>query len=264
MNVLQPVTIPIFLRSLSSTLSQRFPITAAGDPYVSGTDYPILHSVISLFTMPIPSSHCVPAPLEHISLRDKYLPYLLSTHVAPLQTLQALLPLLHADAQRTRSQQSIILCLPAADARVGLPFCSVGAMTAAATVRAAEVLRRELSIAQGMSTIRVVAVDVGAVGEIDNHYQRTSPRMDDWTSSEKETYGAAFSALSETINMRTPEDVSRFVDSLVGVVSAGTQTSGAGVTMYGMGVGLAYEKVKDWMRGNRFAVGAGGELSFWK
>ncbi|KAL4067736.1 hypothetical protein J3A83DRAFT_4254042 [Scleroderma citrinum] len=257
----EPGTIPIFLRSLASTLSRRFPISAAGDPYVTGPYHPLLRSVISLLTMPVPSIHCTPAPLEQISLRGTYLPHLLSTHVAPLQTLQALLPLLRADAQRTRSPKSIIICLPAADARVGLPFSGVTTMSAAATLRAADVLRRELSAAHGTGGIRVVTVDVGAVGQIVS--QPTGPpSMDEWTLSEKATYGAAFCALSETGRTRTPEDVSKFVDNLVGVVSAGTKTDGAGKAIYSVGVGLVFEKVKDWARGNRFSIGAGGTYTF--
>lgn len=252
----EPTTIPIFLRSLGSTLSRRFPISAAGDPYLPNPSHPLLHSVISFLTMPAPSTGCAPGPLEQVSLHDTYLPYLLATHVAPLQTLQALLPLLRADAQRTRACRSIIICLPAADARIGLPFASVHAMSAAANVRAADVLRREISAAQGMGRIRVVTVDVGAVGQAFDDIT-VPPTIDDWTPSEKATYGAALYALSETAKRRTPEDVSKFVDSIIGVVSSGTKTTGAGKAVYGIGVGLAYEKVKDWIRGNRFSIGAG-------
>lgn len=211
--------------------------------------------------MPTASIHCAPAPLEQISLRSTYLPHLLSTHIAPLQTLQALLPLLRADAQRTRGRKSIILCLSAADARVGLPFGGVSAMSAAATLKAADVLRRETAAAEGMGSIRIVTVDVGAVGQPLGGFT-IAATMDDWTPSERATYGAAFGALGETLgNARAPEDVSVFVDSLVGVVSAGTKTAGAGRRVFGIGLGLAYEKVKDWMRGDRFSVGAGGKLS---
>ncbi|KAH7889594.1 hypothetical protein F5I97DRAFT_555761 [Phlebopus sp. FC_14] len=253
----EPGTIPIFLRSLASTLSRRFPITAAGDPYAPTPYHPLLHSIISLLTMPTTSMHCAPAPLEQVSLRSTYLPHLLSTHIAPLQTLQALLPLLRADAQRALGRKSVILCLPAADARVGLPFGGVSAMSAAATLRAADVLRREAAVAQGMNTIRIVTVDVGAVGPLIGEVA-SSTTMDDWTPSEKATYGTAFSALGETLrSLRTPEDDSVFVDSVIGVVSSGTKTSGAGKAVFGIGLGLAYEKIKDWMRGDRFSVGAG-------
>ncbi|KAF8447844.1 hypothetical protein L210DRAFT_3619274 [Boletus edulis BED1] len=252
----EPGTIPIFLRSLASTLSRRFPITAAGDPYAPTPYHPMVHSVISLLTMPTASVHCAPAPFEQISLRSTYLPHLLSTHVAPLQVIQALLPLLRADASRARGHKSIILCLPAADARVGLPFGSVNAMSAAATLRAADVLRREIAAAQGMSAIRIVTVDVGAVGSSTGDLSETV-NMDDWTPSEKATYGAALSALRETRGSRVPADVSTFVDSLVSVASGGTKARYSGKFVFGIGFGLVYEQFKDWVRGDRFSIGAG-------
>lgn len=255
----EPGTIPIFLRSLASTLSRRFPITAAGDPYAATPYHPLLHSIISLLTLPIPSIHTAPTPIEQLSLRSTYLPHLLSTHFAPLQALQALLPLLRADAQRARGSKSIIVCLPAADARVGLPFGGVSAMSAAATLRALDVLRREVAVGQGMNSIRIVAVDVGVVGETAVSGLANSHAMDDWTPSEKATYGQAFTALRETSmgQSRRPEDISVLVNNIVGVVSAGTKTKMASKTICGICVGVGYEKIRDWIRGDRFAVGAG-------
>lgn len=208
--------------------------------------------------MPSPSVHCAPAPFEQISLRSTYLPHLLSTHIAPLQIIQALLPLLRTDASRARGQKSIILCLPAADARVGLPFGSVSAMSAAATLRAADVLRREIAAAHGMNEIRIVTVDVGEVGSSTSG-PGVQVNMDDWTPSEKATYGAAFSTLRETRGSRVPVDVPTFVDSLVAVASAGTKARCSGKFVFGIGLGLIYEKVKVWIRGDRFSIGAGGK-----
>ncbi|KAG0705121.1 hypothetical protein DFH29DRAFT_848266 [Suillus ampliporus] len=255
----EPGTIPIFLRSLASTLSRRFPITAAGDPYAATPYHPLLHSIISLLTLPIPSIHTAPTPIEQLSLRSTYLPHLLSTHFAPLQALQALLPLLRADAQRARDCKSIIVCLPAADARVGLPFGGVSAMSAAATLRALDVLRREVAVAQGMNSIRIVAVDVGVVGETPVSDLANPRAMVDWTPSEKSTYGPAFTALGETSmgQSRRPEDISVLINSIVGVVSAGTKTTTASKTICGIRIGVVYERIKDWIRGDRFAVGAG-------
>lgn len=255
----EPGTIPIFLRSLASTLSRRFPITAAGDPYAATPYHPLLHSIISLLTLPIPSIHTAPIPIEQLSLRSTYLPHLLSTHFAPLQALQALLPLLRADAKRGCGRKSIIVCLPAADARVGLPFGGVSAMSAAATLRALDVLRREVAVGQGMNSIRIVAVDVGVVGETSVSALANSPAMDDWTPSEKATYGQAFAALGETSmgRSRRPEDISVLINNIVGVISAGTKTKMANQTIWGIRVGVGYEKIRDWIRGDRFAVGAG-------
>lgn len=217
----------------------------------------MVHSVISLLTMPTASVHCAPAPFEQISLRSTYLPHHLSTHVAPLQTIQALLPLLRTDASRARSHKSIILCLPAADARVGLPFGSVTAMSAASTLRAADVLRREIATAEGMNAIRIVTVDVGAVGSSTSDLgDRVT--MDDWTPSEKATYGTAFSTLRETRGSRVPVDVPTFVDSLVGVVSGGTKARYSEKFVFGVSFGLLYEQARNWIRGDRFSIGAGG------
>ena len=129
---------------------------------------PYIHAIISLLSLsaPVPG---LDAPLEHISLQHTYLPYLTATQITPLQVIQALLPLLRTGSARSRDKgkKSIIICLPATDARVGLPFASVQAMSAAGTIRAAEVLRREIRVAattehsESMKNINVVVVDVG-------------------------------------------------------------------------------------------------------
>ncbi|EPQ57977.1 hypothetical protein GLOTRDRAFT_136789 [Gloeophyllum trabeum ATCC 11539] len=270
---LEPDTLTFFLRSLMSTLSRRFPITLAGDPYASPLTGPYIHSVVCLLTLPSPNSQPVPAPLEHISLRDSYLSYLTATHITPLQVIQALLPMLRSNPARSRDslanhkeRKSIIVCLPAMDARVGLPFASEQAMSAAATLRGVEVLRREIRIAalsdptESMKNIKVVAVDIGAVA---------SPRrrgsvpmrdiidsMDDWTPSEKHTYGSAFLSAVEEGHYRgvrrKPTDVAQFVDSIVTVITGGRNS---GTTFLGFEIGL--DKIRNWIRGERFAVGAG-------
>jgi len=129
-------------------------------------------------------------------------------------------------------------------------------MSAAATLRAADVLRREIAAAQGMSAIRIVTVDVGAVGSSTGDLSATVD-MDDWTPSEKATYGAALGALRETRGPRVPVDASTFVDSLVSVASGGTKARYSGNFVFGIGFGLAYEQFKDWVRGDRFSIGAG-------
>jgi len=82
------------------------------------------------------------------------------------------MPLLRTSPARARDsfsnkqgRQTIIVCVPAADARVGLPFSSAQAMSAAAIVRGVEVLRKEISAAaltdttESMKNIKVVVVD---------------------------------------------------------------------------------------------------------
>jgi len=286
----QPGTIPVFLRSLTSSLSRRFPITAAGDPFASPSSHPYIHSVISLLTL---SALTIHAPLEHLSLRNTYLPYLDATHLVPLQVIQALLPLLRTGPARShdKGKKTIIICLPATDARVGLPFAAAQAMSAAATLRGVEVLRREVNVAaltdksESMRNIKVVVVDVGAfnVGTPSNYVppHNVYKAMEHWSASEKLTYGPAFfSSISHEAEStprsywtaflsifkggsqygvpRKPTDIVVFVDTLVGVVGDGRK----GASLFGLGLGIG--RIRKWIRGERFSVGAGGELKLLK
>ncbi|KAF8965227.1 hypothetical protein BDZ97DRAFT_1699675 [Flammula alnicola] len=276
----EPATIPIFLRSLSATLSRKFPIKSVGDPFASPSSMPYIHSIISLLTLSAPVAG-VNAPLEHISLRDTYLPYLTATQITPLQVIQALLPLLRTGSARSRDtgKKSIVICLPATNARVGLPFASVQAMSAAGTLRAAEVLRREIRIAamtersDSMQNINVVVVDVGTF-DIGSSFSSEGiyKSMEDWSASEKVIYGPAFvSVMHEkplpasrwervksafkschTYGMpRKPTDLSVLADNLVGVVSGGRY----GPSLFGIGLGIG--RIRHWLRGERFSIGAG-------
>ncbi len=280
---IQPATIIPFLRSLSATLSRKFPFKSAGDPYVSPSSIPYIHSVISLLSLS-PAIPNVFAPLEHVSLRDTYLPYLTATQITPLQVIQALLPLLRTGSARSRDvgKKSIIVCLPATDARVGLPFSSVQAMSAAGTLRGIEVLRREINISaltektDSMQNIKVVVVDVGtfniepAVKSVFSEGIYKS--MEDWTASEKLVYGPAFVAvmheepssnggLQERVKSvfstrhkygvhRKPTNLSVLANSLVEVVSGQY-----GPKCFGYDLGLGH--VRYWFRRDRIAVGAG-------
>ncbi|KAF8226776.1 hypothetical protein L208DRAFT_1393274 [Tricholoma matsutake] len=279
----EPATVPVFLRSLASTLSRKFPITAAGDPFASPTSHLYIHSIISLLTLPT-STLSVHAPLEHISLRNTYLPYLNATHITPLQVIQALMPLLRTGPARSRDKgkKSIIVCLPAIDARVGLPFASMQAMSAAGTLRGVEVLRREINVAsltdksESMKNIRVVVADVGLF-DVDQPSSNLPPdsiykAMEDWSPSEKVTYGPAFASILHDVPppasrfstfshffksahrytaARRPTDASVFVDNIVSLVTEGRH----GATLFGLGVGL--NKLRNWIRGERFSIGAG-------
>ncbi|KAK7467386.1 hypothetical protein VKT23_004442 [Stygiomarasmius scandens] len=278
LNPAEPDTVPIFLRSLASTLSRRFPIASAGDPYASPASHPYIHSIISLLTLSAPTIH---APLEHISLQDHYIPYLNATQITPLQVIQSLLPLLRN--MPSKGKKSIIVCLPATEARVGLPFASINSMSAAGTLRAVQVLRREINLAaltgksETMKNIKVVAVDVGTfnVGPPQSNHlppQDVYKATEKWTASEKITYGPAFAAISHSGSTepktswtavlgrggetqygvpRKPTDVQVFVDNIVGVVSNGAY----GPSFLGLGLGLG--KLRNWIRGERFSVGAG-------
>lgn len=243
---------------------------------------PYIHSIISLLSLsaPVPG---LDAPLEHISLQHTYLPYLTATQITPLQVIQALLPLLRTGSARSRDKgkKSIIICLPATDARVGLPFASVQAMSAAATIRAAEVLRREIRVAattehsESMKNINVVIVDVGTF-DIGAAFKSLPPEgiykaMEDWSASEKVIYGPAFVSVmrekpaptsfwsrlftnDHQYGMpRKPTDLSVLANNLIGVVSGGY----FGPRLSGINIGLGY--IQQWIRGERFSVGAGGE-----
>lgn len=239
------------------------------------------------------SARTVRAPLEHISLHNTYLPYLSATHITPLQVIQALLPLLRTGPARSqdKGKKSIIVCLPATDACVGLPFGSVQAMSAASTLRAVEILRREISIAaltdqsESMKNIKVVIVDVGTfdIGALPNTLPSEGlyKAMEGWSASEKVTYGPAFASILyetpapvpasrwESIKSvlrdnhrygvpRRTTDLSVFVDNIVGVVGGGRH----GYSLFGVGLGLG--RIRNWIRGERFSIGAGGEINILK
>ncbi|KAH9981124.1 hypothetical protein BGW80DRAFT_1162297 [Lactifluus volemus] len=208
----EPATIPIFLRSLASALSHRFPINIHGDPHASPATHPFVHSVVSLLSL---SQFSALTPLEHVQLQGEYLKYLNATHITPLHIIQALLPLMRNSPSRTRDaiksgkgKKSIIVCVPALDARVGLPFLGPSSMSAAATLRAVEVLRREVRIAaatggsEGMNDINVVSLEVGAL-DIPPFAGRYLLDYDpkeytkSWTPSEKLAYGPAWELTQE-------------------------------------------------------------------
>ncbi|TFY51656.1 hypothetical protein EVJ58_g10454, partial [Rhodofomes roseus] len=243
-------------------------------PHASPSSHLHVHSVISLLTLPSPSVTPPPAPLEHLSLQDAYSSYLTATHITPLQIIQALLPLLRANPARARdalannlSKKSIVVCLPAIDARVGLPFAGAQAMSAAATLRAVEVLRREVKMAAltdasaSMKNIKVVVVDVGAIGGVAPASEQTNDvhkSVEGWTPSEKVAYGTAFEAVVEEGMQygmhRKPTDVSVFVKTIVDVVGGSRKSSKSVIgTMVHLGLG----RIRDFIRGDRVVVGAG-------
>ncbi|KAJ2927731.1 hypothetical protein H1R20_g9360, partial [Candolleomyces eurysporus] len=280
----EPPTVPVFLRSLSSTLSRRFPLRASGDPYSSPASQPYIQSVVSLLTLPAAAA-ATPTlgPLEHLSLNQDYLPYLYATQISPLHVIQQLLPLLRTGSARSqdKGKKSIIICLPAVDTHVSLPFSAVQAMSAAGTLKAVEILRREVAMAamtgktDSMKNIRIVTVDVGTIDigagnrvQTENVLRATQG----WTSSERLIYGPAFASVSHEVVPanawesvlalfnerrhyavgRKPTKMSVFVRKIVHIVSEGKY----GPTVFGrnvVGLGL----VANWVEGDRLSVGAG-------
>lgn len=167
-------------------------------------------------------------------------------------------------------------------------------MSAAGTLKAVEILRREIAMAaatgktDAMKNIRVVTVDVGSVDLGKGAFTSTTTAAaeetsnmlsatDGWTSSEKLIYGPAFASVAQSVQQRAlglealgaweglkalfgekrhyavgrkPAEMSAFVDTVVGIISAGR----FGVLGHHVGLGF----VMNWVRGDRISVGAGG------
>ena len=221
-------------------------------------------------------------PLEHLPLEPTYLPYLTSTHIVPLQVIQALLPLLRSSPARARDalsngtgKQSIIVCLPVTDTRVGLPFAGAQAMSASATLQGLQVLRREINIAslstanpEAMQNIRIVTAEVGTIDTDGRHQHRhresSGPvdiqrSMEDWSASEKSVYGQSFLTVNggsvHVGKSRKPTPVSHFVRTIVHIINGQSYGSGPNIPL----LASAFYKLKSWLRGDRISVGAGGE-----
>jgi hypothetical protein len=146
-------------------------------------------------------------------------------------------------------------------------------------------MRREINAAaitdmsESMKNIKVVVVDVGAIDADAPQSHALPPHdvykaMEDWTASEKLTYGPAFASISrETPSPplgyswrafssifsdrfhfgigRKPTEVGVFVDTIVGVVSGGRY----GQSIFG--IHLGFGRLGNWILGERFSVGAG-------
>ena len=162
-------------------------------------------------------------------------------------------------------------------------------MAAASTLRAVEILRREINIAgltdksESMQNIKVVIVDVGTFNVGTSESLGYLPPesiykvMEGWTMQEKMAYGPAFAAimqgqrpiLSHRQQMQTmfkdghsyglprkPTDLSVLSDNLVGIISGGR----FGPSLFGVSLQLGY--IRNRIRGERFSIGAGGMLIF--
>ena len=224
-----------------------------------------------MLTLP-PQDHIPPVgPLEHVSINDDYLPYLQITHITPLRVIQGLLPYLRTTPARAQDalsnnlgRKSVIVCLPVTDTLVGLPFASAQAMSAAATQRAVEVLRREIRVSAAAQTsaalknIKVITVDVGAIGyQSQGNPNKIMEAMDDWSAGEREAYGLAFSNLaaggSQFGISRKPSNPKVFVDAISRIIKDGQDEFGFNFSLY-------MSKLKEWFHGNRVIVGAGGRF----
>jgi Fungal family of unknown function (DUF1776) len=239
--------------------------------------HPFVHSVISLLSL---SSFSTPVPFEHVQLQGEYLKYLNATHITPLQIIQALMPLMRNSPSRTRDaikngkgKKSIVVCIPILSAYVGFPFLGPSSVSAAATLRAVDVLRREVRVAastggaEGMNDIEVVSLEVGqldippfACRPLDYDPKEYAKS---WTPSEKLAYGPAWDLLLEA-NKDDPsvsrgqskaQKVEVFVGDLVQIVSHGRVCC---VSLCGLRLHIG--STFDWLRGGRYAVGSGGKF----
>ena len=158
-------------------------------------------------------------------------------------------------------------------------------MAAASTLRAVEVLRREIDIAgltdksESMQNIKVVVVDVGTFNVGTSGClppESIYKAMEAWTIPEKMTYGPAFAAIMQGQRpilsrrqqiqamfkdgrdygfSRKPTDLSVLSDNLVAIVSGRFRFS-----LFGFSLQLGHNRNRIW--GERFSVGAGGMLGF--
>lgn len=189
-----------------------------------------------------------------------------------------MLPLLRVSHIRARdahvhesAKRSIILCVPAKDSVAGMPFAAAQAMSAAATIRGAEVLRNEIRAvstsnddAESMKDLKVTIVDVGYVGAPASITEMRSTEtmeksMLDWTTTQRSVYGDAFiqslKPVDEDALRGDPESVERFVQTVVDHVNGPKRIDlHHHRLMHALQV-LAFN-LRTWLRGERFAVGA--------
>jgi len=149
------------------------------------------------------------------------------SHFTPLQTLQSLLPLMRVpgndiSASSSKRKKKVVVCLPVIASRVGVSWNAAQAMTAGATTKAIDVLRRELRDSSQASNISVTVADIGFVGlsSNNNYNSGTAAYMSDWSPNIRSTYGPAFLGALEhaRLNPRTPDDIRDAANKLVSLV----------------------------------------------
>ena len=252
---------------MHASLSLRYPLNVAGDPYLpaaTSNSINILISVISLLSLSPPPP---PTPIERLDLPQIYLPTLYETHLSPLAVIQAILPhfRIASNRQGRCGRTTVIVAVPSVASRVGIAFDGAKAMAVAGLVKGVEVLRREVG-----NDPKVVVVDVRSLTadpkDAINKEQDKKTELDvaaltrAWSASERLAYGPAYEvAVGRAIEgpprhkkrvRRTPEDVQVLVDAILGVVQAGRPWAAYRPSEL-------FVRVRTWWRGNRFDVGAG-------
>ncbi|KAI0716615.1 hypothetical protein C8Q76DRAFT_794894 [Earliella scabrosa] len=141
----EPGTIPFLSRSLASTMSHNFLLTAYINPNAPLKTHLCEHSVVSLLTLPLPPLFSTP-PLSSTSTYATHTIHLTDAHAPAIPTSPP--PILPASPARTYNalangsgMQSIVVCLSATGPRIRLSFGGAQAMTRAATLPSIQVLR---------------------------------------------------------------------------------------------------------------------------
>jgi hypothetical protein len=120
-----------------------------------------------------------------------------------------------------KRKKRIVVCVPVIASRVGVSWNSAQAMSAGATIKAFDVLRRELRDSGQAGNISVTVADVGSVGSPSHSYNSgAAAYMSDWSPNIRSTYGASFLGALEhsRLNPRTPDNIQDAVNKLASLV----------------------------------------------
>lgn len=188
-------TIPPLLRSLSTSLSLRFPLHTPGDPYRSQHQSPSLCAVVNCLAL---ATHCSTAqsnaplgPLEATSL-ESLKSLFQSRVIASLGVLQGTLPLLRSAPGRA----SVITLVPASTSRVALPYVGSQSIADSALAAMNDALRREVS----SDKVAVSTIDVGFFARVHHGALRCS-LLDAALSAD--CVQARFEATSALVHLRS-------------------------------------------------------------
>lgn len=165
-----------------------------------------------------------------------------------------------------RLNRSIVVCVPAKETRTGTPFAAAQAMSAAATIRGAEVLRSEIRAsstsdrdADSMKDLKVIVVDVDNVGSEATVPERPSiesmeKSMAGWTNAQRSLYGDAFRHAVQPVEEITDSNINRFVEAMISVVDGPKRTGfHRHPVIHALQI-WAYD-FRIWLRGERFSIG---------
>ncbi|KZT59000.1 hypothetical protein CALCODRAFT_494260 [Calocera cornea HHB12733] len=220
-----------FTTKLQVALSQTFPTTAAGDPYVSAQHLPYVTGVISLMSLPSPA----PTPVAHLPMTDEYLPYMVASHFTPIMLLQSLLPIMHRSP--LGRAPTIIALVPALSCLPGTPFSAASSASAQATKSMLSSMRREL--AQAHDPTKLITLNVGTIALPSEGFEATLP------PDAHDKYASSFEAALASVGKRTwtnPYRVTRVIEKILRL-----SDTPIGTALY-------------WIKGGNLNVGSGAHL----